>query len=103
MAASKVSTAALAAEQWQPARELALRSGGRMPAFGLGTWKSKAGEAAAAVEAALAAGYRHIDCAHVYGNEHEIGLELHAHLPMTVAVPIPPPLLLPFVSRLAWR
>ena len=37
------------------------------------TWQSKPGEVGAAVEAALRAGYRLIDCAHIYGNEAEIG------------------------------
>ena len=37
------------------------------------TWLSKPGEVGAAVEAALRAGYVRIDCAHIYGNEVEIG------------------------------
>jgi alcohol dehydrogenase (NADP+) len=44
-----------------------------MPAVGLGTWQSKPGEIAVAVEAAIEAGYRLIDTAYVYGNEKEIG------------------------------
>ena len=37
------------------------------------TWLSKKGEVGAAVEAALKAGYRHIDSAHTYRNDAEIG------------------------------
>lgn len=54
----------------------ALYTGAQMPAIGLGTFGSDqvpASEVAAAVEGAAAIGYRHFDCASVYGNEHEIG------------------------------
>jgi diketogulonate reductase-like aldo/keto reductase len=52
-----------------------------MPAIGLGTFGSdhvSADQVAAAVEDALAIGYRHIDCASVYGNEARIGEALAA-------------------------
>jgi diketogulonate reductase-like aldo/keto reductase len=54
-------------------------TGARMPAIGLGTFGSDrfSGEdIAAAVVGAVEVGYRHIDCAAVYGNEHLIGASL---------------------------
>ena len=45
----------------------------RMPRLGLGTFRMQGEACRAAVESALALGYRHIDTAEMYGNEEAIG------------------------------
>ena len=66
-------------------RALTLRSGTKMPLIGLGTWESAPGEVGAAVEAALASGGRHIDCAAAYRNEQEVR-RLPGPLPLWICV-----------------
>lgn len=51
-----------------------------MPLVGYGTWQSKDEDLEKALEAALEAGYRHIDTATVYENEHVIGKVLERWL-----------------------
>lgn len=55
---------------------LLFQNGDKLPALGLGTWLSKKNEVYDAVLDAIKAGYRHIDCAYIYGNEAEIGQAL---------------------------
>lgn len=85
-----------------------------MPVIGLGTWKSNPNEAFTSVDIALQTGYffllpasevsttaftvvlvklidlftlcsyTHVDCAHVYKNEHEVGEALKKHLGTTI-------------------
>lgn len=56
--------------------QLTFANGDAMAALGVGTWKAAAGDVATAVGSALELGYRHIDCAPIYGNEAEIGAAL---------------------------
>lgn len=53
---------------------LPLRDGAAIPQIGLGVWKAGRGKSTHdAVAAALRLGYRHVDTAQAYGNEHEVG------------------------------
>lgn len=59
---------------WTKASAVELLNGERMPRLGLGVWRAKSGaETENAVRAALAAGYRAIDTASLYGNEADVG------------------------------
>lgn len=57
-------------------KTLSLHDGTPFPAFGLGTWKPQGDDVYTAVRHALAVGYRHLDCAAIYGNEDVIGKAL---------------------------
>jgi diketogulonate reductase-like aldo/keto reductase len=52
---------------------LTLNNGVEIPALGFGVFQTPPDETRSAVEAALSAGYRHIDTAAAYGNEREVG------------------------------
>src|SRR6185312_7770784 len=52
---------------------ITLNNGVKMPALGLGVFQTPPAETVGAVEAAIATGYRLIDTAAAYANEHEVG------------------------------
>jgi alcohol dehydrogenase (NADP+) len=56
---------------------LKLASGYDMPQLGFGTYRIEANAIAPTLEVALGAGFRHIDCAPVYGNQQAVGDALH--------------------------
>ncbi len=58
--------------------EAIVRPGLTLPRVGLGTWPLAGPACQAAVESALALGYRHIDTAEMYANEAEVGAAISA-------------------------
>lgn len=56
---------------------ITLKNGSEIPLLGFGTWNLSKDDAKQAVLNAIKTGYRHIDCASVYGNEKEVGEGLH--------------------------
>jgi diketogulonate reductase-like aldo/keto reductase len=52
---------------------ITLGNGTRIPALGLGVFQSSPADTSAAVSAAIEEGYRLIDTAKAYGNEHAVG------------------------------
>lgn len=59
-------------------KPITLNNRHKIAPMGLGTWRSVKGQVGEAVEYAInEVGYRHIDCASIYGNEKEIGQAFH--------------------------
>ncbi|WFD45340.1 D/L-glyceraldehyde reductase [Malassezia psittaci] len=63
---------------------ITLNDGNKIPQIGLGTWLSKPGEVENAVIEAVKAGYRHLDLAKIYQNQHEVGAALKKLIPNVV-------------------
>ncbi|XP_055909029.1 aldose reductase-related protein 2 [Eupeodes corollae] len=80
---------------------LTLNNGIKMPALGIGTWQAPENEVEEALNLALEAGYRHIDCAPVYLNEKVIGRVLKSWIDsgkltreeLFITTKLPPPAL----------
>jgi 2,5-diketo-D-gluconate reductase A len=56
-----------------------LNTGAWLPAPGFGTWNVRGAKGRAVLEEALAAGYRHLDTAHMYTNHQDIATVLRKH------------------------
>ncbi|KAJ1034769.1 hypothetical protein NDA13_001023 [Ustilago tritici] len=65
-------------------KSLTLNDGNKIPQIGLGTWLSRPGQVANAVEVAVKSGYRHLDLAKIYQNQEEIGTALKKVIPSVV-------------------
>lgn len=80
---------------------LTFNNGIKMPALGIGTWQAPENEVEDALNLALEAGYRHIDCAPVYMNEKVIGRVLKSWIDagkltreeLFITTKLPPPAL----------
>ncbi|MDQ3432165.1 MAG: aldo/keto reductase [Actinomycetota bacterium] len=59
-----------------PTDAATLPGGGSMPLLGFGTWQLRGASATDATRWALDPGYRHLDTAHIYGNEGAVGAGL---------------------------
>ncbi|KAL6146056.1 hypothetical protein ACLB2K_056739 [Fragaria x ananassa] len=56
-----------------PIRYFVLNTGAKIPSVGLGTFRTEPHLTLDIFTTAIKVGYRHIDCAQIYGNEKEIG------------------------------
>ncbi|KAF8633298.1 hypothetical protein AX17_004473 [Amanita inopinata Kibby_2008] len=65
-------------------KTITLSTGASIPQIGLGTWLSQPNEVESAVEHAVKNGYRHLDLAMVYQNQHEVGAALKKLIPSVV-------------------
>ena len=54
-------------------QSLTFSNGDQIPVLGLGTWKTSNDDIKPVIKQAIEIGYRHLDCAAVYGNERGIG------------------------------
>lgn len=67
------------AREWTLASTVPLAPGVDIPVLGLGVYQSRPGrETYDAVKTALGLGYRHVDTARAYGNEHDVGDAIRA-------------------------
>ncbi|XP_015121677.1 aldo-keto reductase family 1 member B1 [Diachasma alloeum] len=60
--------------------KIKFNNGNEAPVLGLGTCSPNPDQASEAVKYAIEIGYRHIDCAPIYGNEKEIGTAINAKI-----------------------